>query len=136
MSRLDGLDPSDLDDEQRALYDLIIKGPRAQGPQHFPLTAAYWDSRFERDAHEAVGRAIGLTEAEIEAIRSGLVPDLVDPRERACAGLAHAMTRGSVCDEDWSTWSPLVGVKTVFELSTLVGYYAALALQLRVFRLE
>jgi 4-carboxymuconolactone decarboxylase len=184
MSRLGGLDPSSLNDDQRALYDSITTGPRAQGPQHFALTdsdgrllgpfnalllspglgsalqevgaavryrtgltsrereiailmvAAQWNSRFERDSHESVARAAGMTEAELQAIRDGSIPDLADERERACAYLAYGMTRGFVSDEDWATWSPVVGATTVFELTTLVGYYATLALQMRVFSVD
>ena len=36
--RLPWLDPQSLDADQRALYDRIACGPRAQGPQAFPLT--------------------------------------------------------------------------------------------------
>ena len=36
--RLPDLTPTDLDDEQRALYDDIVGGPRGSGPQHFALT--------------------------------------------------------------------------------------------------
>ena len=38
--RLPDLTPADLDDEQRALYDDIVGGPRGSGPQHFALTTA------------------------------------------------------------------------------------------------
>ncbi|MBY8863366.1 carboxymuconolactone decarboxylase family protein [Nocardia sp. CA2R105] len=37
--RLRRLTPEDLDDAQRAVYDLIAGGDRAKGPQHFPLLA-------------------------------------------------------------------------------------------------
>jgi 4-carboxymuconolactone decarboxylase len=44
------------------------------------------------------------------------------------------MVDGDVDDDSWATWADTVGAATVFELTTLVGYYATLALQLRVFR--
>jgi 4-carboxymuconolactone decarboxylase len=145
-ARIGRFEPSALDAEQRSLYDAIAGGRRAQGPQLFRLAdadgrlegpfnafllqprlgsalqalgasvrydtglddrcreiailvvAAHWRSDFEWYAHEAVGRAAGLDDAEYrEAV------DCIGP-----AGL--------------------------FELLTLVGYYATLALQLRVFR--
>lgn len=96
--------------------------------------AAAWDSAFERGAHEAVGRAIGLREDEIDALCAGTVPDLADPHEAACARLAHAMTRGDVSDALWHADAELVGAPTVFEISTIVGYYSTVALQMRVFR--
>lgn len=182
MSRLEPLQPTDLDPEQRALYVSITGGPRAQGPQVFDLTradgtllgpfnalllsprlggalqevgaairyrsglsartremailivAASWDCAFERQSHESVGLAVGLTLDELSEIRSGLVPALDDPHERACAHLVRAMVEGDVVDSAWTGWAGTAGKTAVFELTTLVGYYATLALQMRVFR--
>ena len=96
--------------------------------------AAHEDSGFEWRSHESVGRAVGLTADELAEIRAGRVPSLDDPHERACAHLVRAMVAGDVDDETWSAWAGTAGRRTVFELTTLVGYYATLALQLRVFR--
>jgi 4-carboxymuconolactone decarboxylase len=98
------------------------------------VVAARWDSAFERHAHESVGRAVGLTETEIAELAAGHLPVLADVHERACAELAHAMASGDVSDDDWRRLVPTVGDATAFELSTLVGYYSLLGLQLRVFR--
>ena len=38
--RLPDLTPAELTDDQRAVYDRIASGPRATGPQHFPLVDA------------------------------------------------------------------------------------------------
>ncbi|MCW2736303.1 carboxymuconolactone decarboxylase family protein [Nocardioides sp.] len=38
--RLTDLDPAAMTDEQRDLHRRITSGPRASGPQHFPLTTA------------------------------------------------------------------------------------------------
>jgi 4-carboxymuconolactone decarboxylase len=38
--RLPDLTPAELTDEQRAVHDAIASGPRAAGPQHFPLVDA------------------------------------------------------------------------------------------------
>ncbi|MGI9156407.1 MAG: carboxymuconolactone decarboxylase family protein [Marmoricola sp.] len=98
--------------------------------------AAHWDCAFERAAHQRVGRAVGLTDHEVSEISAGRVPALEDPHEQACAHLVRAMVEGDVDDEAWSAWAETSGKSTVFELTTLVGYYATLALQLRVFRAE
>jgi 4-carboxymuconolactone decarboxylase len=96
--------------------------------------AAHWESTFEWSAHEAVGRAAGLTDDEIEAVRHGEVPPLDDPQERAAAEVVRCLLHGDVSDDDWARWAEPLGSRVVFELSTLVGYYATLALQMRVFR--
>ncbi|MDF2092140.1 carboxymuconolactone decarboxylase family protein [Knoellia sp. 3-2P3] len=96
--------------------------------------AAHWSSTFEWTAHEAVGRAAGLTDQELGAVRRGEVPALDDPQERASAELVRCLLRGEVSDDEWARWAEPLGSRAVFELCALVGYYAALALQLRVFR--
>jgi len=98
------------------------------------VVAARWDSPFEREAHEAVGRAVGLTEEEVQALREGRVPPLADPAEAACLTLTRALVAGDVDDGTWASCVPPLSEENVFELSTLVGYYATLALQMRVFR--
>ncbi|MFF0865741.1 carboxymuconolactone decarboxylase family protein [Nonomuraea sp. NPDC003560] len=181
-ARLPALPPEDLDDAQTEVYRAITGGPRAAGPQVFPLAdergrlrgpfnamllsppvggalqalgaavrygsvlpdrarelailvvAAHWGSDFERDAHEAVGRSCGLTEAELTAVREGRPPGLADPAERAAVLAARELTRtGTLGEEDYRAVTAALGERGLFELTTLVGYYATLALQLRVF---
>jgi 4-carboxymuconolactone decarboxylase len=98
------------------------------------VVAAAWDSAFERTAHEAVGRAAGLTGAELSAIAAQTGPDLDDPYEAAVLRLARALVTGDVDDETWASCVPPLERETVFELTTLVGYYSTLALQMRTFR--
>lgn len=99
------------------------------------VVAAHWDSEFERTAHEAVGRAAGLTEAELAAIADQAPLDLADPHEAAVLRLTRALAAGDVDDEAWASCVPPLDRETVFELTTLVGYYSTLALQMRAFRI-
>ena len=99
------------------------------------IVAAHWWSTFEQHAHEAAGRLAGLAEAELAAVRAGREPDLADPAERAAVRAARALVRaGDLDDEEYAGTVAELGEAGVFELTTLVGYYAMLALQLRVFR--
>lgn len=98
------------------------------------VVAAHWGSRFEREAHEAVGRACGLTEAELAALREGRVPELADPAERTAVRTTAALAgAGTLTDAEYGEAVAALGERGLFELTTLVGYYATLALQLRVF---
>jgi 4-carboxymuconolactone decarboxylase len=97
--------------------------------------AAHWDSTFEQQAHESIGRSIGLTELEIVALRDRQIPTLKDPFEAGCLEVVRALLDGDVCDAVWAEASVELGQKTIFALTTLVGYYATLALQMRVFRI-
>lgn len=180
-SRIRPLTPGDMTVEQRALYDAITGGPRAQGPQHFALTAedgalrgpfdvmlrspavgaaqqelgaairyrtaftdrmrelaillvaAHWDSAFERESHEAIARAIGFSEHELDAVRALDVAGFAEA-EHAVGVAVVALLHGDLSDDAWDAASAALGVDGVFELTALVGYYSTLALQLRVFR--
>ncbi|AXB48333.1 carboxymuconolactone decarboxylase family protein [Amycolatopsis albispora] len=181
MTRLPHLEPGELDDRQRELYDAITGGPRAGGP--VPLTddygrlagpfnamlvapavgtalqrlgaairyetslsarvrelailavAAHWDSGFERYAHEPVALAAGVTAEQLAAVRSGELPDGLDHTELAALRFVRALLDdGDADDSTYAAAVTAVGERTVVELTTLVGYYATLALQLRVFR--
>ncbi|MGW6007456.1 carboxymuconolactone decarboxylase family protein [Streptomyces sp. NPDC055210] len=100
------------------------------------VVAAVWDSDFERYAHEPLARAAGLTEAEVRALREGADPGFSDPLERAAWSAVRALaTPSDPLDDDWyAAARAALGEAALFELSTLVGYYATLALQLRLFR--
>lgn len=175
--------PTELNTDERALYDAIAGGPRAQGPQHFALTAedgslrgpfdafllsppvgtalqelgaairyrthvtdrqrelaillvaAKWESAFERDSHEAIARAIGFSDAEISGTRA-LDVSSFSGDEAAVGRAVIAFLDGDLDDAQWSAASVALGTDVLFELTTLVGYYSTLALQLRVFRVE
>lgn len=184
-ARLTRLLPSQLDDDQRTLYDAITTGPRAQGPQRFPLTApdgslngpfnalltspavgtalqevgaalryrtglddrsreigillvaARWDSAFERSAHEAIARGLGFTEEELLALRRedlDLLAGTLTETELAVGRVVVALLDGDLDDAQWDAATAALGEAALVELTTLVGYYATLALQLRVFR--
>ena len=181
-ARLARLAPAALDPEQRALYDSITGGPRADGPQLFRLrdddgalegpfnafllqprlgaalqavgvavryqtslgdrareiavlvVAARWDSVFEWHAHSAIARSVGLEETDLEAVRTGRY-ELLAGAERVIARTAHRLAAdGDLDDGAYAQAVDTLGPEGLFELLTLVGYYAALALQLRVFR--
>jgi 4-carboxymuconolactone decarboxylase len=109
------------------------------------VVAAHWRSDFEQYAHEAVARSVGLTDADLAAIRDGRYtdPDAArDGRYTVLTGheavvartVAALAARGDLDDAEYRQAVEAVGTAGLFELLTLVGYYATLALQLRVFR--
>lgn len=98
------------------------------------VVAAHWDSDFERYAHEAVGRHIGLTQADLDAV-AALDASPFTGKERTLTEAAIQLTTtGDLDDALYARTEHAVGVAGLFELTTLIGYYATLALQLRVFR--
>jgi 4-carboxymuconolactone decarboxylase len=99
------------------------------------VVAANLRSDYEWYAHERVGRRAGLTDAELTALRTGAVPILADARERIIYEAARALAAdGDLTAPMFAEATASLGRGAVVELVTLVGYYTALALQLRVFR--
>jgi len=100
------------------------------------VVAQAWDSGYERASHEPIGREAGLTEPEIEALRAGADPGFTDKQEQVAYSVVRALTgpAADLDDEHYGTAVTVLGEQSLVELSTLVGYYATLALQLRLFR--
>jgi 4-carboxymuconolactone decarboxylase len=100
------------------------------------VVAQAWDSAYERDSHEPIGREAGLADPEIEALRAGADPGFTDKAEQVAYTVVRALTRpdADLGDEQYDTAVAVLGERALVELSALVGYYATLALQLRIFR--
>ena len=99
------------------------------------VVAQAWDSGYERASHEPIGREAGLTEPEIEALRAGDDPKFAAGREQVAYSVARALTGPADLDDlQYTAAIAALGEEGLMELSTLVGYYATLALQMRIFR--
>ena len=99
------------------------------------VVARAWDSEYERTSHEPIGRDAGLTEPEIEALRAGADPGFTDAQERLAYQVVLSLVGpADLDDEQYDLAVTTLGERALVELSTLVGYYATLALQLRIFR--
>jgi 4-carboxymuconolactone decarboxylase len=103
------------------------------------VVAQAWDSAYVRESHELLGRDAGLTDAEIEALRAGADPGFADKQEQVAYSVVRALTRpgpksADLDDQEYDTAVAVLGEQALVELSVLVGYYATLALQLRIFR--
>ena len=99
------------------------------------LVAAHHRSAFEWYAHAPLAAAAGLPDALVEAVRTGGSVEPDDPAERAAAvAVAQLLTSGDVDDDAWAAAVDTLGEAGAVELTTLVGYYSMLALQMRVLR--
>ncbi len=100
------------------------------------VVAQAWDSGYERASHEPIGREAGLAEPEIEALRVGADPGFTDKQEQVAYSVVRALTgpAADLDDQEYDTAVAVLGDQALVELSALVGYYATLALQLRIFR--
>lgn len=99
------------------------------------VVAAHLRSDFEWYAHERIGLRAGLDQEEMDALREGRAPMFGDVRERVVFEAARQLAaEQDVSDAVYAEAVATLGRSAVVELVTLVGYYTALAMQLRVFR--
>ena len=56
------------------------------------MVAQAWDSGYERDSHEPIGREAGLADSEIEALRAGADPGFADKQEQVAYSVVLALT--------------------------------------------
>ncbi|MEV6627881.1 carboxymuconolactone decarboxylase family protein, partial [Amycolatopsis sp. NPDC051114] len=89
---------------------------------------------YRSNAHEPAARAAGVTDAQLTAVAARAVPDGLDAGETAALRFVLALLDGDADDVTYAECVPIIGNRVAVELTTLVGYYATLALQLRVFR--
>jgi 4-carboxymuconolactone decarboxylase len=175
------IQPGQMDEQQRALYEKIAHGPRAAGSA-FPLVddagaltgpfdamllapalgdalqalgsalrfrgqltdraremaillvAHHHGSEFEVFAHEAVGRQLGLSESDLGALADCRAPESADKYESEVSNLVnHLLQYDELDDRTYRSVTHKLGEEVVFEVSTLVGYYSLLAVQLKIF---
>src|ERR1700728_5011474 len=99
------------------------------------VVAQAWDSGYEQALHEPIGRDAGLTESELDALRADTDPKFTDEQESAAYSTVRALTVArDLDDQEYAAAIAALGEEGLVELSALVGYYATLALQLRIFR--
>jgi 4-carboxymuconolactone decarboxylase len=99
------------------------------------LVAAHARSEYEWYAHRAVGRSVGLSEEEIEALRTGGEATSFSDEERLVRRVvADLITTRDLDDALFAEASSVLGDRLVVALVALVGYYEATALSLGVFR--
>jgi 4-carboxymuconolactone decarboxylase len=90
---------------------------------------------YEWNAHAEVARRAGLTDPELEALRTGTWPGTGPPEEYLAWKVAQTLARkGDLTDEDYAEAAGAVGEPALFALVSLVGHYRHTALAIRVWR--
>ncbi len=95
-----------------------------------------WDSVFEWYAHEAVARSLGITEEQLDAIKTDRFDAFNEDEARVLRVISALTATNDLDDALYGDAVAAHGLDGLFELLTLVGYYATLALQMRVFRVS
>lgn len=98
--------------------------------------AAHLSSSFERQVHEPIAEAAGLSKAQIHGLRSG-DHRLLNPDDALVADAARRLVaKEDLADAEFAQLRATIGDVGIFELTSLAGYYRLLALQMRVFRVS
>ena len=100
------------------------------------LVAHHHESPFELHAHTRAGAAAGLSPEDLDALAAGQPPALTSEAERVTyAVTGRILADGTLDDDQYALAVKELGTGGLFELVTLIGYYAMLAVQLSVFGL-
>lgn len=100
------------------------------------VTARHWGAEYEWSVHEREARKAGVSEVAIRAIAAGS-PPLLEGDDALVYAFAAALYAGrDVPDALFAEAVARFGMRTVVELSSILGYYSMLAIVLKIFRVK
>jgi alkylhydroperoxidase family enzyme len=93
-------------------------------------------SAYEWSHHERIGRAVGLSPSQIEAVRSGFC-EVFDERQQLLLRAADELHADrSLSDELWAALRARLSDAELIEVCMLVGHYEMLAMTLNSLRVQ
>ena len=100
------------------------------------VTARHWGAEYEWSVHEREARKAGVPESAIRAIAADTAPELSGD-DAVVYEFAHTFyAQRDVPEPLYAAAVARFGMRTVVELSSILGYYSMLAIVLRVFRVK
>lgn len=100
------------------------------------LVAHHHQSPFELYAHTRAGAAAGLSREDLGALAAGQPPVFTTEAERAVyAAARQILAAGTLDGDEYALAVSVLGTGGLFELTTLIGWYSMVAVQLSVFGL-
>jgi 4-carboxymuconolactone decarboxylase len=97
------------------------------------VIAQHWDGEYVKQAHIKAGKAVGLTQEQIDAILAGRDPGLTDLHEKAVHRFAVALAnKTKLSDGDFAEIEKVIGREGIAEVLVLLGYYTSVALGMKV----
>lgn len=94
----------------------------------------HWRANFEFWAHARLAKAAGVSEGAIDAIRDGERPFFGDDRQHAVYQFGRELIENQrVSDETYETLKGMLGESGVFEVASVMGYYALVSIGLNAF---
>ena len=99
------------------------------------VTGRHWSAEFEFYAHRILGREAGLDEAVIDAIAERRRPAFGNADEETVYDLCTEMyEKHRVSDRTYARAVAALGLPTVVELVTTIGYYSMVSIVLNAFQ--
>lgn len=101
------------------------------------VTGWIWQADFEWFSHVGPAREAGLSEAVIEAIRTGAEPPFEDEQSRMVYAVAYELheTR-RLKDETYAKAEAALGRQPLVDLIGILGYYTFISMTLNAFDIE
>lgn len=93
--------------------------------------------QYEWTQHVPLAQAAGVSEAEMDALQKGRLPDGLNPLERAAVRYAQELARDRrVADETFAALRAHSDPRQITELTLVVAHYTALGLALNAFDVD
>ena len=98
------------------------------------VVARQWNQPVEWWAHQPLAIKAGLKPTIAEAIENRLQPTFEDEKEEAVYEVAQEiLDTKKLSDLTYKNALTVLGEKTLFELTVIIGYYACIAIQMNCF---
>ena len=94
----------------------------------------HWRANFEFWAHARLAKHAGVSEGAIDAIRDGERPFFGDERQQTVYEFGRELIENQrVSDETYDALKGMIGENGVFEVASVMGYYALVSIGLNTF---
>lgn len=98
------------------------------------VTGRIWEADFEWYSHVGPARDAGISEAVIEAIRSGAEPPLDDEKSRAVYTVARELHENRrLSDHTYAKAEAALSHQALVDLVGILGYYTLISMTLNAF---
>lgn len=98
------------------------------------VIGAHWRANFEFWAHARMAAQNGVPQAAVDAIQRGSRPDFEDPRQETAYAFADELiNHRRVRQSTYDALQALIGERGIFELTSTMGYYSMVSMNLDVF---
>ncbi len=99
------------------------------------MVGKHWSAQFEFWAHVRLARQAGVSQAAIEAIRTGAEPQFDRPEEMQIYLFAREFIETKrISDKTYAATRALTGEQGLVDLVTLMGYYTLVSMTLNCFQ--